>query len=221
MSSQTYPNSLFHSSTGQTGPYNVSLTVRLQPIGLNGYMLPSWPRTLDATISHYQISLDIAQLGRPSTSPIFIPLPIAHDFNQYNKLEFCPPGSRTGTIAVGFRRTNHLATGMWCSGYSNELQNPIFDSWSVTLLTSQCPPKLSYFSGYSSLLAPQFSAEAMNLFHNIRRNNKMSSQIYPNFEWLYTPLTAQDFSWTNNQWSNITDHSPLRPPTYPVSYLEP
>ena len=60
-------------------------------------------------------------------------------------------------------------------------------------------PKLCYFSQYSSPLTPQFSAEAMNLFHNKQQNNEMSSQTYPNSEWLYTPLTPQDFSWSNNQ----------------------
>ena len=33
----------------------------------------------------------------------------------------------------------------------------------------------------------------MNLFHNERQNSKMSSQTYLNSEWLYTPLTPQDF----------------------------
>ena len=41
---------------------------------------------------------------------------------------------------------------------------------------------------------PQFSAEAMNLFHNKRQNKNMSFQTYPNSEWLYTPLTPQDSS---------------------------
>ena len=59
-------------------------------------------------------------------------------------------------------------------------------------------PKLRDFNQYTSPLTPLFSAEAMNLFHN-KRQNKMSSQTYPNSEWLYTPLTLQDFSWSNNQ----------------------
>ena len=56
------------------------------------------------------------------------------------------------------------------------------------------PPRLRSFSQYSSPLMPQFSAEAMNLFQNKRQNNKMSSQTYPNSDWLYTPLTSQDSS---------------------------
>ena len=60
-------------------------------------------------------------------------------------------------------------------------------------------PKLSDFSQYSSPLTPQFSAKAMNLFHNKRQNNRMSSQTYPNSEWLFNPFTPQDFNWGNNQ----------------------
>ena len=44
---------------------------------------------LKQTISTNQILMNIAQLGRPSTSPVSSPLPIAHDFNNYNELGFC------------------------------------------------------------------------------------------------------------------------------------
>ena len=80
--------------------------------------------------------------------------------------------------------------------------------------------KLRNFSQYSSLLTPQFSAKVMNLFHNKRQNNKMSSQTYPNSQWLYTPLMPLDIRWSNNQQSDITGHSPIRPFTYLVTALE-
>ena len=56
------------------------------------------------------------------------------------------------------------------------------------------PPKLRGFSQYSSPLMPQFSLQAMNLFHNKPQKDKISSQTYPNSDWLYTPLTLQDSS---------------------------
>ena len=70
-------------------------------MGLNDYMLPSRPRSLAGTINNKQISLNIAQLDRPSTSPALSPLPIAHDINKHNELGCCSPWSRTETIVVG------------------------------------------------------------------------------------------------------------------------
>ena len=46
-------------------------------------------------------------------SPVFGFLPVAHFVNKYNVLEYCPPGSRTGTSAAGSSRSNHLATVLW------------------------------------------------------------------------------------------------------------
>ena len=48
----------------------------------------------------------------------------------------------------------------------------------------------------------------------------MSSQTYPNPQWLYTPLMPLDIRWSNNQQSDITGHSPIRPFTYLVTALE-
>ena len=73
----------------------------------------------------------------------------------------------------------------------------------------------SDITGHSPIRPP-----TMNLFHNIRQKNKLSSQTYPNSEWLYAPLTPKDFSWSN-KWLDVTRHSPVRPPTYPVTYLDP
>ena len=70
-------------------------------------------------------------------------------------------------------------------------------------------------TGHSPVRPP-----AINLFQNIQQNNKMSSQAYPNSEWLYTRLTPKDFSWSN-KWLDIIGHSPIRPPIYPITYLEP
>ena len=81
--------------------------------GASHQLLPSRPRTLAGTISNNQISLNIAQLDRPSTSPVFSPLPIAHDFNKYNEMGFCHPGSQTGTIASDFAM---LTTWLQISG---------------------------------------------------------------------------------------------------------
>ena len=75
-------------------------------------MLLSRPRSLAEKINNNQISLNISQLDRPSTSPVLSPLPIAHDFNKYSELRFCPPGSQSHIIAVGSCRANHLATDM-------------------------------------------------------------------------------------------------------------
>ena len=45
---------------------------------------------LKQTISNNQISMNIAQLGRPSTSPVSSPLPIAHGLDKHNELGLCP-----------------------------------------------------------------------------------------------------------------------------------
>ena len=80
-------------------------------------------------------------------------------------------------------------------GLSTESQTPYLTHEVCPIQVSAPPPlpKPHGFSQYSSPLTPQFSAEAMNLFHNERQNSKMSSQTYLNSEWLYTPLTPQDF----------------------------
>ena len=56
-------------------------------------------------------------------------------------------------------------------GHSTGSQTPYLTHVSVALLTFQSPPKLHYFSQYSSPLTPQFSAGAMNLFYNKRQND--------------------------------------------------
>ena len=88
----------------------------------------------------------------------------------------------------------------------------------------QSPPKLRDFSRYFSPLTPCFLPKAMNLIHYKLLNNMMLSQTYPHIlisfihrvvrtikrltnslaithraEWLYAPLTPQDFSWSNKQ----------------------
>ena len=61
-------------------------------------------------------------------------------------------------------------------------------------------PKLSDFSQYSSPLTPQFSAKAMNLFHNKQQKNKMSSQRpTPILNGYTLPSRPRTFSWSNNQ----------------------
>ena len=109
-------------------------------------MLLSRPRSLAEKINNNQISLNISQLDRPSTSPVLSPLPIAHDFNKYNNWASALPGVelRLLRLASGVLSTWLQICGSY--GHSTESQTKaIADSWSVILLTFQ-----------SSLQAPWF-----------------------------------------------------------------
>ena len=94
-----------------------------------------WSHPPLGSVSHYPF--------RPSTSPVFGLLPIAHVVKKCSVLGSCSNGSRTGTFAVGSCDVKHLATGLWllrpfyCTVYV------ISNSWSVTLFTFQSPRKKS------------------------------------------------------------------------------
>ena len=124
-------------------------------------MLRYQPRSLAGTINNNQMSLNIAQLYRPSTSPVLVPSPIAHDFIKYKDLGSCIAGGWAGSIGVGVWCANQMITYMWQLQTFHQITNAICDSWSIAQLAFQSTPGLSDSSQYSCLLTPHFSAKAM------------------------------------------------------------
>ena len=122
------------------------------------------------------MSLNIAQLYRPSTSPVLGPSPIAHDFNKYNDLGSYLAVGWTGSIGVGLWRANQMITDMWQLQTFHLITNAISDLWSIVLLAFQSTPKLHDSSQYSSPLTPHFLAKAM--ITCFTTNNRMT-RCYP------------------------------------------
>ena len=57
-------------------------------------------------------------------------------------MRFCPPGGRTGTIAVGLRRANHLALQIYGnSSHSTESETPYLTFVVLPYLRFSLPPQ--------------------------------------------------------------------------------
>ena len=144
-------------------------------------MLPSRSSTLAGTITNNRMSLNIAQLGFPSFPYLVFYQWLTISTNTTNR------GSALPGVGLRLLRSDPAALTTWLQiwnscDHSTEVQTSYPTHEVLPHLRFNLPPRLRYFSQYSSPLMVQFLAEAMK-----QENNKMSSQTYPNSSF---PLSA-------------------------------